>query len=1176
MRNLIVFLIIMNVQVTANSLFSQEQVNLDLENVNLKKCIKEIDKQTKLGFLYNGKELSKVDIYQVKFTNASVEEVLDKLLKENGYTYRIFNDVLLVKKDKSYRSGVGIETIMQLDTLNVTGTVYDEEGNPLPGVSVYFEETPEIGTATDIDGKYRVTKVLDKQETLVFSFLGFEPQLIKIQERSLIDVQLKESILGLDEVVVTGYQTLSKERVTGSFGQIDDEDFEQRITTDFKSRLEGMVTGLYVDSDNEITIRGLGTLYGSSSPLIVVDGFPVEADLSTINPEDVKSITVLKDAAAASIWGVKAANGVIVVTTKMGEKNSETNINTSYYYTFGKKPDFSNLKLASSNDVVDLELDLIAAGRFDVGTYASGFASQHEGALRHAYYRRWLTDNDPAHVDAISETEYNAILTELRNTNRFKQAEEHFLRNSQTHQVNVSMNGGGERNRYFGSLSYNGNIYSSIGNSDDRININLKNEYSILERLKLSTSANLTYDNGTYNGFSAESFTYKKVFEGLVDDNGDPIQYHYFRDDITREREALGYLPYTTSLLDELDYNDITTNNFNARVQVGLNYDFTKGFSFDTKFQYERGYSKFRDHKETRHPQTRHLINTFTLEGPPLEYQVPLGGILDERRSDIEAWTWRNQLSYNKNWRDDKHQFIAIAGQEVRNYVVYSSAQKKLGYNDETLTYVPIDEEFWVSDLRFFGWYGATGMGLDYLSSYSEIDNRDVSYYANASYTFDGKYTLTGSARLDQSNLFGNDTRYRYNPLWSAGVSWKISEEGFMNDLDWLNQLTLRTTYGMSGNTNKTFYPTIVGKYEVNPFTFRETITLLNPENEDLKWETAKMFNIGTDVSLFNNRLWGTVEYYYKKSEDIIGRQALDPTNGWDFANMNYVSIDNRGLEFSINAKPVKKAEFIWETNLNVSYNKNEVIEIGVDGATLNNYLEAVASYSDVEQALTFGSFYLGQLGFPVLGQPIDRVYAYKWGGLDSNGEPMIYNENNELIPYRDFEENTDALKYMGTSTPPVFGNFRNRFSYKGLTLTLNFSYKFGHVFRAPKTGVWDSYFGAAYDNISDRWIQSGDEATKDMPGIAASTSIQYEQDRIYQFSDLHVLEADLIRLNDVSLDYNLPISIISKTPFKSINVRAQARNLWLWTANDQGYDPDALGRFPAQKIFVFGIKANF
>jgi TonB-linked SusC/RagA family outer membrane protein len=1143
------------------SIYSQNQrVSMQFEDATILEVLNEIKTQTGLRFIYNEDKLDDLQAINLDAGDSSVEEVLEEIFEETDLECRFQDDVIMIVDRMS-------KTVVkeQEQKKEVKGTVTDDQGIPLPGVSVVIKGT-NTGVATNIDGEY-VLELENENVVLVFSFVGMIPQEIAYTGQTSLNVTLVADSEQMAEVVVTGYQTLSRERTTGSFAQIKQEEFEQRVTTDITSSLEGLVPGLYVDGDNEITIRGVGTLYGDSSPLIVVDGFPVEADLSTINPDDIASVTVLKDAAATSIWGVKAANGVIVLTTKMGSLKEKVQVNASYYLTIEEKPDFNDLDLMSTSDQIDFDVDT-----YDGGNWVAWWVPYIALNPLQTIYKQ---KND----GVISQAEYDSKVAKMKSKNAYDQMARYFLQNAVSHKANVSITGGGERGTYYLSTSYQGNESTSVGNSNDRININLKNNYKLSDKFTLSTSANFTYTKADNNGIPIRTMLTKKPYEFLVDENDVPIQYYNKDKAKLQELEEKGYLPYSTSFLDVLKHNDNTNKGFDARIQLGLNYKISSDLVFDTKFQYERGYSKSRDFKSIKHPDTRNMINTYTLEDGSggLIHQLPKGGWLKSGKNDHEAWTWRNQLSYNASFDNDKHQISAIAGAEVRKYVTYNFNEEKFGYDPQTLTYVPMDESFWLGAMQNAAWYGRTGFAYPPLSSYGEVDNRDVSFFMNGSYTYDGKYTLTASGRVDQSNLFGSSKEFRYKPLWSTGLSWRMSEEEFLSEVDWLDNLMIRATYGVGGSTNKNFFPALMGDYGISFSTGDPYIRLSNPANDKLKWETAYMFNIGVDWSIMNNRIWGSFEYYNKDSEDLIGRQSLDPTNGWDAASVNFASINNKGVEISLNATPIKRNGFVWETNLNIANNKNEVVDVGVSGASLNNYLETLPTFERLEVFAKYGL--MGRLGIPIKGKPLTRVYAYKYDGLDANGQPKIFNENGEAISWAAFSGDPAALKYMGTSTPTVFGNFKNTFSYKGLTLAINMTYKFGHVFRAPRS-VGSVTHGPQRNNLVNRWKEAGDEAYTNVPKYDLYMNRSYED--YYRNADINVLDGDLIRLNDLSLSYDLPKGLIAKTPLKSLNVKFQARNLWLWTANDEDIDPDKVPvdqhsfSFPTPRSFVVGLKATF
>lgn len=1166
MKMMTVILLLGFMQVSASVFGQEEIVSIGMRNAEVSKIFAEIEKQVGFSFMYHNDDINKLGKVDINMSEAKLKNVLAECLKNSDLDFEIIKNLIIIKRSEAKASAI------QQAKKTIKGIVTDADGNSLPGVSVFVKGT-NTGVATDIDGKFEF-KIADKKGlVLVFSFVGMLTQEVPYKGQSELKVIMKSDSEQLEEVVVTGLQTLSRERAAGSFSQIDNKAIEQRISANIVENLEGAVSGLYVDGENKISIRGVGTLYGDSSPLIVVDGFPVEADLSTINPEDVKNIQVLKDASATSVWGVRAANGVIVITTKMGKQSEKVNINASYYMTIEEKPDLHSLDVLSATDHIDYKLETISKGDFDP-LYV--FPDSQLGPIEQALYNQYL--------GLISQTDVDNKIAQLRKVDSYAQMEKHLLRKAVSNKLTMSLSGGSDKNSYYASLTYTGNKEYTVGDKSSQINFNIKNDYKLSEKLKLFTAANITVGKSTNNGVSLNSMYFYPIYKPIVDENGNPIRYYMIEENKGKELEEQGYLPYTESIFDEMNETNNETKTFNARIQAGLNYKIFPGMVFDTKFQYERGFTK-NDHLQSpNHPRVRKMVNTFTNIDPNgnLTYVVPPGHRLFSSKNDQEAWTWRNQISYNGSFSNNKHQISAILGTEVRKYVTYGFRNEKWGYDPQTLDYFIMDEKLYTSNaLKSMAWYGYYYMSHNPLTSFTEVDNRDVSMYCNAAYTFNQKYTANISARVDQSNLFGGNDEYKYKPLWSMGLNWKISDEDFLKDVEWIDNLALRATYGVGGNANKGFYPVLMGTVQNSIYGRNKYINLSNPANEDLKWESSYMTNFGIDWSILSRRLWGSIEVYNKDSKDIIGRMSLENTNGWNSASFNFASMNNKGFEISLNGIPYKTKNFKWESNLNIAHNKNKVVEVGVNGATPNNYLNDLPSIEMLDFYLSAG--WGGSIGIPIIGQPLDRVYAYKWGGLDDNGNPMIYNENNELIPFTEDTRDPKALKYMGTSTPTFYGNLNNTFSYKGLSLTVNLSYKFGHVFRANRTVV-SAFYNVIHSNIKDRWIQPGEgqgndiNKGKNVPGYEYPAFFLNTRDNYYSNADINVLKGDLIRLRDISLSYNLPENILGKTPFKSLNIKAQARNLWLWTANKENIDPDKTAEFamPTPKSFVLGIKATF
>ena len=444
----------------------------------------------------------------------------------------------------------------------------------------------------------------------------------------------------------------------------------------------------------------------------------------------------------------------------------------------------------------------------------------------------------------------------------------------------------------------------------------------------------------------------------------------------------------------------------------------------------------------------------------------------------------------------------------------------------------------------------------------THTEDRYVSFYANGSYTFDERYSLTGSIRIDQSNLFGTDPKYQYRPLWSVGGSWQIANEPFMEDCMWLNRLNLRMTYGVGGNVPKDAgpYMTVVDS-GYNEWVGDFGSYIQNPPNSQLRWEKTASTNVGIDFSAFNSRLSGSIDYYYKKTTDLLGNRNADPTLGWASLLQNYGSMFNRGVELSLQSVNIQNKNFTWGTNLMFSYNKNEL-------TNLEGTKETV--------------FYYSAYNVAAVGYPINSVFSYRYAGLDpTNGNVLVYNKEGEKVSK---VSSIDDMVYSGTRTPKYTASLKNFFSYRDFDFSFMFVYYGGHVLRDVVAGYMG---GAPSANLTrkalNHWRKPGDE---NIPGVAPSfnRNIYYTDAQAWYSADIHVKKADYIKLRDISLSYNLPKNWLRKYFIESAAVTCQISNVWWWAANGD-IDPEAYTTsgygwgaltLPNPTTYTIGLSLNF
>lgn len=1138
---------------------SSQKVTLNVADVALNIALNQLKNQTGVRILYDVGQTRNIQCKDFQFHEVELKEVLDRLLEDTSLDYQIIDGVYVIRELLPLDKGV-----------KVSGQVVDGKGIPLPGVSVVLKGTT-TGVATDVNGNFELIVSGVENPVLVFSFVGMKTSEMVVAGGKPVRVVLEEDARVMDEVMCTGVQTISRERATGAFKRIGAETLNQTLTSDFTSRLAGKVAGLQVDQNNKITIRGRGTIISNTEPLIVVDGFPIEGGIETVNPDDIENVTVLKDAAAASIWGVRAGNGVIVITTRKGEKNGKSAFDISYTLTVDQKPDIGDLRLLQGEESIEHQLELLKKKYWEPYSIINYNAPVNK--VQEAYYNTLLKYGMEQSFDQIiANSDFQAEMERLKRADLPGQFSDKLLRNALKSRLNAVFRGGTERSDFYLSALYNFNKDAAVGNRDNEVQINMKHNYQALRNLTFSSVVSLHYGTKEENGIEETELIYEMPFHDLTDAKGKRIQYYMVDPWEGKRREEMGYLPYTTNMLDVVDQNDHVTKSFTARLQAALTLKIIEGLNVETRFQYERGHSKEENFMNASHPEMRRLINTYTLvnDDGSLDLQFPLGGALHFTKNDFEAWTWRNQLTFNKGFCEDKHQVTALLGQEMRKYKFMGNSQSQYGYDNTSLTYVPMSEDLW----RKYGystWGDFYGDEFPAFSSYRESDNRDISLYMNGAYTYGHKYTLSVSGRIDQSNIFGNDSKYRYNMIWSAGMSWKVSEEEFARK-EWLDLLLLRLTYGIGGNVNKQFYPVLMGESRVDDLSGATYIALVNPANKNLKWETSRTLNIGFDFAAFSNRLNMTFDYYHKQGIDLLGRVALDPTNGFNSAQMNFASVVNQGFELSVSGKLLATEKFSWTLGGNITYNKNKVTKVDTEGTSEDDFLYPA---------------HPGR-GIAVKGKPLGRLYAYRYAGLNSSGEPMLW-EDGKKIHFSEYSQKTEQLKYMGTTEAPCYGGLSTRLEYKGFGLSANATYKFGHKFRMPVSSVSTSWKNVTKE-VANRWKKSGDESVTNIPYMKDGMYSweQMTMEDYYIHADINVKNAAFLKLNELSVDYRFSGNMLAKLPLSSLSMSFQIRNVCQWVANDEKIDPETIHFDPEAymdiysyglsdpRSFIIGVKATF
>jgi TonB-linked SusC/RagA family outer membrane protein len=1132
-------------------------LTLDEKMTSLKQVIEKVEKISGYNFLYNAQLIDVSRKVSISKKNVELRVLLNELFKGTDITYKVVDKQVVLSSKKS-----GIDKISdsnesggyslisngdQKGFREIKGTVLDEVGRPIPGAIIMVKGTA-VGTAANIDGFFTIT-VPEGKKFLTASFLGYSSTEFTLASSNSYKIALKPDSKRIDEVVVTGYQTISKERATGAFVKVGSETLDKKATMNILDKLEGQTSGVLFDGSGNISIRGISTLRGETKPLLVVDGFPIEGSIETINPNDIESITVLKDAAAASIWGARAANGVIVIISKKNSEKGAPKVELSSSISITGQPDLFALPVASTKSFLDAE-KFLADNKWQSMPSGSNQYPITQGM------DTYLKLNAGTLTQANADNAINA----LQGVDVRKEFGDLFLRRAIRSQYDLSVSGSGDKNSYYMSLNYDDNKSVSKGNDNNRLITNLRLTSDISKRIKVSAGLSAGIRKTLSNGISLSALSSTPQYQTILDEKGSYVAQPQSYYQSTKESLVAKGYPYSWdyNLKQEYDNKDNKSVNTDMKMNLGLNLNILEGLDLDGGFQYEWGDIKTHNLYNEGTYFVRDKANTFsTIANGKVTTNFPRGAILSETFGNYSAFTTRAQLNFNRQFNGGLHALNAIGGIELRKMINESTSLSKYGFDPQSLQFVSIN-----SNELYPTAISGQKRNLGDPTTFLESENRFISYYGNAAYTYNQKYTLTVSARLDDSNLFGADTKYRNVPLWSAGLNWQMQKEKFL-DYKFINRLNLRLTYGTNGNVDKTTSPYLIANVTKDDNDQHQYAYVMNPKNPNLRWEKTSVVNFGVDYGFFNSRVNGSLEYYNKYSTDLLGNVSLNSTYGFQSALMNTAEMSNKGFDWNLNVLIIDKA-IKWNTGVNVSYNKNRVEKVEMPSATVSGYM----------------------LGSPMVGKPLGYMYSYRWAGLSAEGTPQIYNELNEKIGSKTPLLDPLALYYEGVTVPKYYGNWQNELSYKGLRLSVLVTYKLGYKFRTPTISYSSltSYSSRNYvhEDFDSRWKQAGDEDFTDVPKIPQNSyDVNGYYDSYSSNSTKMVEDASHIRLKEIILSYEMPKFIIKPLYLRSLNVGAQVKNVGVLLFNKSGIDPEVSpvllgGGVPLKPEITFSIKAIF
>ncbi|MBN8666352.1 MAG: SusC/RagA family TonB-linked outer membrane protein [Chitinophagales bacterium] len=1154
-------LFLFTVVITLSARAYTQGITLEVKNESLEKVFQEIKKQTGYLFFYENKILANTKKVNLKVSNVTLEEALRLSFQDQPLSYSIVGKTIVVRPkalDNDIESG---DKSLQVVTLpiDIKGRLTNDRGEPVEGASIRVKGTDK-GTSTNANGEFEL-KGVDENAVLVISGTNIETVEWKVGgKKELALIAKAKEVIGEEVVVSTGYQDIPKERATGSFVKIDNELLNRRVGSNILNRLEGVTSGLNFEPRNinspnksSYTIRGISTINANVRPLIVVDGFPYDESkdnlnlINSLNPNDIEDITILKDAAAASIWGARAGNGVIVITTKKGKYNRKTIIQLNSNLTIGEKPNPFYIPLISPSDEIELEKIL-----FSRNFYNNQINNNNYPALSPVVEILINKRNGQ-----ISDTEANTQIESLKKYDTRDDIKKYLFQKLINQQYSLNISGGTDKSSFYGSIGYDKNRSGNIGDQSNRLTIRIENTYKLLRNIELSGFVNYVQIGSRNNSsISIGSFRYTR----LKDENYNnlPVAINH-RLSYVDTAVSPALLDWHYRPLDELNNNNFSFKGYDTRFGGSLKCNIHSGLNIELRYQYQKILNNSENYYSIQSYVARDLINKYMSINPvdgELFYPFPKGAILDRDNNDLKAWNARGQINYSKSW--DKHNFIGLAGIEARQITSAGGGSRLYGYDILTGTYatsINYDSSFRIRPSL------VSRMKIPVNTSYAPATlQRFLNYFTNAAYTYRNTYSFSGSLRFDGSNFFGIKANQRIVPLWSAGFLWDITKSGFFHS-DVVSLLKFRATYGINGNLyNGVGAYTTIRYSSSDPFSLTTApyATIQSPPNINLRWEKVKMINLGMDFHIWNERIRGSIEYYIKKGVDLIGPIITDPTTGVNSFTGNRASIKGRGVDVLLSTRNIfGKIEI--STNLLFNYNTDKVV-----------------SYDGVAKTT---SAYANRGGLVIVkGKPLYSIFSYKWGGLNPvNGDPRGF-VSDTIASYNTVlsKAKISDLKYHGPQTPRVFGSLMNTIQFNNISLSVNIVYKFNYFFRRNSieySSLFSSWSG--HSDYALRWTKPGDEVFTNVPSLPTSSNAN--RDFMYLASDVLVQKGDHIRLQDVRISYDFVKSSLKKFPFQNLQIYCYTNNLGiLWRANKYSIDPDYGDQaMPNPRSIAVGLKLS-
>lgn len=1148
MKFYLVFTFLGVLNVIAGSAYSQENLKLNLKEVSLMTLFREIQKQTGIDFVYNEEQCRDFGKVSVEISDGMVEQLLQQVFDSSKLTYRFENGVIMIKALDEMRP--------QEQKVQISGSVVDTKGQPLPGVTILLKGTT-VGCVTDSEGNFRLELPMRENIVLSFSFVGMKTIEVAYSGQKEMKVVLEEEITEMEQVNVisTGYYDIDKSKMTGAVEVVTAREIAGKGYTSIDEVLRGTLAGVSVmnvsgrpGAQAQIRIRGVNSLTGNMEPMWIVDGMPMQGNLPTsvgvgatdlentvltsgignISPDDVESITILKDAAAAAIYGSRAANGVIVIKTKRG-RVGKSYINVQSSFAISEAPK-NRLEMMNSEEKIAFERSLYED--FPNATLRGRASLLYKG----------IDEGTISRADAMAELENMRQI----NTDWFDE----IFRVALNHKHVVTLSGGSETTQFYSSINYS-NEQGVIPNNDYKhfgATLKLTHDFNRNLRILFDVSSSLRTEKSSASAVNPLYYaTFANPYERPYDENGNYAYDYSYEPELSKVKD--GYM-YDFNMLKDLRENTAKTKYGSNQVNLQLEWKLFEGFMYSLAGTVSNTSSYTR--KEIAPGSYTSKVKSWILDLYS-ENEIPDNlnlGALQENTSRSFGWTVRNQIKYARELKED-HFVNIVVGHEVSAVESNSFMQYSPQYDvDKGLIGYPNLDGVNAGDLD-----------LDRLHETSKGQDRSVSVFATASYSYKDRYVVAGSSRWDGADIIGTDNRF--SPLWNVSLKWNMHEENFMKSCRFVNVLSLRGSYGFTGSIDQNAYPFTLMTY--GSLRYYDGIQLpidVMPGNPSVKWQKKEDRSIGLDFSLFNYRINGTVNYYCNDVNNLLGDKKIPYSTGRGSVVANLSSLRNSGWEFSLNTVNIDHENFRWTTSFNIALNDNKITD---------------AFYEKISDLYTIRRKY------QIEGYPVNAWFGFKTAGINpQTGEYMIYTDAKDEdghpkgYPYGNgyiadgSTYSTENAYYLGEAEPPISGGFGTTLTYKRLSLNAQFAFMTGHKIKSFKSYNGSLMNASRLNQLkteANRWRKPGD--ITNVPKYTTSTATL----SLLEITDDKLEDGSYLKCNLISLGYNLPSNLCQKLGLSQLRCTFNVHNLFTWTKY-RGIDPETLGAFgyPSAKKYMFTL----